>query len=132
MINMSKDQSINLEIDLAHFKSVSDILDGIVEELESMDFRVIEGLGEDDEILTHCTHWWEIAKGNFDFMASIHNSIQIAQNDKLESQLIISMTFQLVLVSLIGFLKAIGAEIPPNICLQILQVTQRVKECFMI
>jgi hypothetical protein len=72
---MSKDQSINLEIDLAHFKQIADILEGIMEELETMEFKIIEGLGENDDILHHCTHWWEIAKGNTDFMISINNSI---------------------------------------------------------
>lgn len=96
LINMSKDQSINLEIDLAHFKQIADILERISEELETMDFKVIEGLGEDDEILHSCTHWWEIAKGSSDFMNSIHNSIRIAQNEKVERELIISMTFQLL------------------------------------
>ena len=110
---MSKDQSINLEIDLAHFKEISDILEGILGELETMNFKIIEGLGETDEILHHCTHWWEIAKGNNDFMNSIHNSIQIAQNENIERELVISLTFQLIMISMIGFLKAIGAEVPP-------------------
>ena len=67
-----------------------------------------------------------------DFYSSIRNAIHLAQDAKLESELIHSITFQLVLISFIGFLIASGVEVPVQMSLVVLQMTCRIHDSFAV